>query len=321
VSGARSPRPTSRVLVTGGAGFIGTHLVRRLVADRADVTVVDDLSAPSARPVPTDVTWYRLRLPDPRLRALVAEGRYDQVYHLAGAAYVPPSIEDPAGDLGNNAAVTLDVLEAVRRGSPATPVVYTSSAAVYGSPTVLPIAESTPIIPVSPYGVSKYAAEQYVSLYARLHGLRTASLRLFSVFGPGQRKQVVFDIIAKLANDPLHLEVIGAGTEMRDFVYVEDVVAAAIAVMNQAPLHGEVYNVASGTGISIRDLVAAVIAELGLSPQVRYTGETRPGDALHWIGDVARLKAVGYSPAVSLGEGVRRVAAWYRETAGQAAGV
>jgi UDP-glucose 4-epimerase len=299
------------VLVTGGAGFIGTHLVRRLVAKGADVTVIDDLSAPSAQAVPAGVTWHRFHLPDPRLRSLVAEARFDRVYHLAGAAYVPPSIDDPAGDLDNNAAVTLDVLEAVRRGSPGTPVVYTSSAAVYGSPTVLPISEETPIAPVSPYGVSKYAAEQYVSLYARLHGLHTASLRLFSVFGPGQRKQVVFDLLAKLAADPGRLEVIGAGTEMRDFVFVEDVVGAAGVVMSRAPLAGEVYNVASGEGVTIKQLVDHVTAVVGLSPQVRYTGEVRPGDALHWVADVTRLRALGYSPAVSLREGVHRVADWF----------
>jgi UDP-glucose 4-epimerase len=307
----RSARMAERVLVTGGAGFIGTHLVRRLAAAGADVTVIDDLSAPSAQPVPSGVTWHRLRLPDPRLRALVTEGRFARVFHLAGAAYVPPSIEDPTADLDNNAAVTLDVLEAVRRGSPATPVVYTSSAAVYGSPTVLPITEETPIAPVSPYGVSKYAAEQYVSLYARLHGLRTASLRLFSVFGPGQRKQVVFDLIAKLAADPARLEVIGVGTEMRDFVFVEDVVGAATTVMGRAPMAGEVYNVASGDGVTIKQLVDHVTAVLGLSPRVSYTGEARPGDALHWVADVRRLRALGYVPAVPLREGIGRVAEWF----------
>ena len=309
----RAGRPAERVLVTGGAGFIGTHLVRRLVAAGADVTVVDDLSAPSAQPVPAGVTWHRLRLPDPRLRALMTEGRFARVFHLAGAAYVPPSLEDPSADLDNNAAVPLDVLEAIRRGSPATPVVYTSSAAVYGSPTVLPITEETPIVPVSPYGVSKYAAEQYVALYARLHGLRTASLRLFSVFGPGQRKQVVFDLLAKLAADPDRLEVIGAGTEMRDFIFVDDVVAAALTVMERGPMAGEVYNVASGTGLTIRDLVAHVVAVLGLAPAVRYTGEVRPGDALHWVGDISRLRALGFAPAVSVEAGVRRIAEWFAE--------
>jgi UDP-glucose 4-epimerase len=311
VSAPRPARATSRVLVTGGAGFIGTHLVRRLVADGAHVTVVDDLSAPSAQAVPAGVVWHRLRLPDPRLRGLVADGRFDRVYHLAGAAYVPPSIDDPGGDLANNADVTLSVLEAVRHGSPGTPVLYTSSAAVYGSPTTLPIPEDAPIVPVSPYGVSKYAAEQYVSLYARLHGLRAASLRLFSVFGPGQRKQVVFDLIAKLAADPTRLEVLGAGTEMRDFVFVEDVVGAAVAVMARAPLAGEVYNVASGEGVTIKQLVAHVTAVLGVSPRVRYTGEARPGDALHWVADVTRLRALAYAPAVNLREGVRRVADWF----------
>jgi UDP-glucose 4-epimerase len=311
VSPARLTRPASRVLVTGGAGFIGSHLVRRLLADGAAVTVVDDLSAPSAQPVPSGVAWHRFRLPDPRLRSLVAEGRFDRVFHLAGAAYVPPSIEDPGADLDNNAAVTLDVLEAVRRGSPGSPVVYTSSAAVYGSPTVLPITEETPIAPVSPYGVSKYAAEQYMSLYARLHGLRTASLRLFSVFGPGQRKQVVFDLIAKLAADPERLEVIGAGTETRDFIFVDDVAAVAMMVMERGPLEGEVYNVASGTGVTIRELVGHVVRTLGLAPTVRYTGEVRPGDALHWVADISRLRALGFAPAVSVDAGVQRIAEWF----------
>jgi UDP-glucose 4-epimerase len=313
VSSAGAPRPCNRVLVTGGAGFIGTHLVRRLLADGAAVTVVDDLSAPSSRPVPTTATWERYRLPDPRFRGLLGEGSFDAVYHLAGAAYVPPSIEDPVADLSNNAEVTLDVLEAVRRRSPATPVVYTSSAAVYGSPTNLPITETTPVEPVSPYGVSKYAAEQYVSLYARLHGLRTASLRLFSVFGPGQRKQVVFDLIAKLAADPSRLEVLGAGTEMRDFVFVEDVVAAAMTVMTRAPLAGEVYNVASGRGVTIAALVNEVTAVLGVSPKVCFTGEVRPGDALHWVGAIDRLRALGFSPATTLTAGVRCVADWFSE--------
>jgi UDP-glucose 4-epimerase len=311
VSAQSTARSPSRVLVTGGAGFIGSHLVRRLVADGAAVTVVDDLSAPSARPVPAGVTWHRFRLPDSRLRTLVREGRFDRIFHLAGAAYVPPSIDEPSADLENNAAVTLDVLEAVRRESPTTPLVYTSSAAVYGSPTVLPITEETPIAPVSPYGVAKYAAEQYVSLYARLHGLRTASLRLFSVFGPGQRKQVVFDLIAKLAADPERLEVIGAGSETRDFIFVDDVATAATTVMERGPLAGEVYNVASGTSVTIRDLVGHVITALGVAPVVRYTGEVRPGDALHWVADISRLRALGFTPAVPVEEGVRRIAEWF----------
>ena len=303
-----------RVLVTGGAGFIGTHLVRRLLTDGADVTVVDDLSAPSSRAVPSNVSWHRLRLPDPRFAELVAGGGFDRLYHLAGAAYVPPSIDDPAGDLRNNAEVTLSVLEAVRRGSPGTRVLYTSSAAVYGSPVALPISESSPVAPVSPYGVSKYTAEQYVSLYAGLHRLRTASLRLFSVFGPGQRKQVVYDLIARLAADPERLEVIGDGSETRDFVFIEDVVEAAVIAMHRGALSGEVYNVASGTGASIRDLVGEVTAVLGVTPAVSFTGTVRPGDALHWVADIDRLRALGYTPAVSLHEGVRRVAAWFAET-------
>lgn len=305
----------ARVLVTGGAGFIGTHLVRRLVSDGARVSVVDDLSGASSVPPGGDIQFHDVRLPNVALERVLQAGRFDVVLHLAGAAYVPPSLDDPRADLDQNAGVTVGVLEAVRRAAPAARLVFTSSAAVYGSPDHLPITEDTPIRPVSPYGVSKYAAEQYVSLYARLFGLRTAALRLFSVFGPGQRKQVIYDLIAKLQSNPRELPVYGTGDETRDFVYVDDVAAAAVTVAANGPLEGEVYNVASGTSHSIRAVVDAVATVMGLRPNIRFSGEVRPGDALRWEADVSCLRRLGYAPAVSLEQGIRRIATWFDEIA------
>jgi len=300
----------SRVLVTGGAGFIGDYLVRRLLSLGAAVTVVDD---PSANPsvVPDRVTMFKLRLPNPQLAKIVGQGEFDAIFHLAGASYVPPSVDDPFSDLRNNAEVTLQVLEAVRNFSPTTRLVYTSSAAVYGNPEKLPISENHPLVPVSPYGVSKLAAESYVSLYARLHSLRTASLRLFSVYGPGQHKQVVFDLVAKLNVNPKELEVYGTGYEIRDFIYVDDVVSAAILVITQGDLRGEEYNVASGEGTSIHELVETILSVMEMRPQIHYTGHVRPGDALRWIADISRLSSVGFTPSVSLHEGTKRVVNWY----------
>ncbi len=305
----------SSIVVTGGAGFIGAHLVRRLLSLGARVTVVDDMSAASARPCPDSVRLYRLRLPNPSLREILEESRATYLFHLAGEAYVPPSMDAPVPDLRNNAELTLHVLEAVRRAVPAPQLVFASSAAVYGSPTTLPIQEDTPICPISPYGVSKYAAEQYVSLYARIHGLQAAALRLFSVFGPGQRKQVIYDLIAKLRANPRELFVHGSGAETRDFIYVEDVVAAAILVMTRAPLRGESYNVASGAAVTIRDVVATVAGCLEVAPAVTFSGEVRPGDALNWLADIGRLRALGFAPSVSLSQGVARITRWFDEAA------
>jgi UDP-glucose 4-epimerase len=220
-------------------------------------------------------------------------------------------VKDPVGDLRNNAEVTLHVLEAIRHFSPTTRLVYTSSAAVYGSPKKLPISENHPLVPVSPYGVSKLAAEGYVSLYAQLHSLRTASLRLFSVFGPGQRKQVVFDLIAKLRANPDELEVYGTGQEIRDFIYVDDVVSAALLVMTRGDLRGEVYNVASGEGTSIHELVETIVSVMGVRPRIHYTGHVRPGDALRWIADISRLASLGFRPSVNLWEGIKWIVKWY----------
>lgn len=300
-----------RVLVTGGAGFIGSHLVRRLIALGADVVVVDDFSAPSARQPEQGAMVHELTLPDQAFPQIVRDGRFDAIFHLAGAAYVPPSIEDPVADLRQNVLLTLHVLEAVRRAGLTIPFVYTSSAAVYGSPTELPIREETKVCPVSPYGASKLGAEQYVSLYARLFRMRTAALRLFSVFGPGQRKQVVYDFIAKLHATPNHLLVHGTGDETRDMVYVDDVVSAALCVADRAPLEGEVYNVASGERTSVRQIAEAVAAQLELQPAFEFTGEVRPGDALHWVADISRLRSLGYEPTLGLQEGVDRICAWY----------
>ena len=217
------------VLVTGGAGFIGSHLVETLVKARANVTVVDDLRTGSE----ANLTGLKDRVRV--VRGSVEDvcsvdgtpwDRLDFIFHLANESYVPPSLEDPFSDLHNNVWTTLTILEMVRWRHPSSVVVYTSSAAVYGEPRAIPITEQHPLMPISPYGVSKLAAEQYMSLYIRLYGLRAAVARLFSVFGPRQRKQVVYDLFSKLAHNPDKLEIIGDGTQARDLVYVMWPVAA-----------------------------------------------------------------------------------------------
>lgn len=302
-----------KVLVTGGAGFIGSRLVSTLLTAGALVTVIDNFSTGSRLLLKGVSNLYEIDLPDGRVNDIVASGSFDIIFHLAGPAYVPPSIDNPIGNLLNTTEVTLEILEAVRRRSPGTAIIYTSSAAVYGSPETLPINESSSCVPVSPYGVSKYAAETYVSLYSRLHGLRTASLRLFSVFGPGQRKQVIFDFLTKLKANPGEFSVHGTGDEVRDFIYVDDVVNAAVTVALRGELQGEVYNVASGEGASISELVNIVIEVTGTRPQVLYTGKVRPGDALKWVADVSKLKSLGFEQTIGLREGVKLIANWFNQ--------
>jgi len=297
--------------VTGGAGFIGTHLVKRLVSLGASVAVVDDLSGSSWTTPPKSVSFHKLHLPADPFTKLVAEGSFDSIFHLAGSAYVPPSLKDPVGDLKNNAAVTLHVLEAIRHGSPSTRLVFISSAAVYGNPRTLPITETHFPVPISPYGVSKLAAESYVSLYARLYGLRTTSLRLFSVYGPGQRKQVVFDLMTKLHENSKEITVFGTGRETRDFIYIDDVINAILSVLIRSGLKGEVYNAATGNGTTLKQLVTILADLLGARSQIVYTGDVRPGDPLVWLADISRIKALGFNPETRLEDGLKKVCDWY----------
>ncbi|GAC1422928.1 MAG: SDR family oxidoreductase [Actinomycetota bacterium] len=307
---------TVRTLVTGGAGFIGSHLVEALVERGEDVTVLDDLRGGSIANLDSVMDRIRFEEGDvlgTDLHALLASNGFDSIFHLAGTAYVPPSVKDPIYDFRMVAEATLRMLDAVRRTGGTATLVYTSSAAIYGEPKTLPITEDVPPAPVSPYGLHKYTAEQEVRLFAELYGMRTASARLFSVFGPRQHKQVIFDFVRKMVESPECIDAFGDGTQMRDFVYVTDVVRALIHIRDFAPMNGEVFNVASGTEITTAALIDLVASALRLSPEVRWSGTVRPGDPNRWVASIDRLRAIGYEPATSLAEGIRSTVAWARD--------
>jgi len=303
----------ARTLVTGGAGFIGSHLVERLVAGGASVTVLDDLKSGPPRNLAAvldrvevvrgDVTT---TLVDPGFVA-----GFDVVFHLAANPYIPPSVDDPLFDFELNLGTTLRLLEALRAAPRGPRLVFTSSAAVYGNPRRLPIREDDPTVPISPYGVSKLAAERYVAVYADLYDLTCSSVRLFSVYGPRQRKQVVYDLLDRLHADPERLEVYGDGTQERDFVFVGDVADAMVAVADRAPGRGEAINVASGTSTSIAALVGELSGAMGVHPELVWSGSVRPGDAQNWSVDTAALNALPFAAAVPLADGLRATLAWY----------
>ena len=308
-----------RVLVTGGAGFIGSFLVEELVNQGAVVTVLDNLSTGcphNLRTCEDQIHFLEASLSDDSWEPALSEKTWDGIFHLASTSYVPPSIQDPFFDLENNAFSTLRLLEFTRTHCPAAPFLYASSAAVYGNPAVLPITEATPLAPISPYGVSKLATEQYVSVYAQVHGLPAASLRLFSVYGPRQRKQIVFDFLEKLRRNPDQLEILGDGTQARDLVYVADVVQAFLRVRQTGALQGEVYNVASGQAHTTRQIAEEVARVIGARPEFLFTDQLRPGDADKWSCDIARLLQLGGPPPGPLSQGLAAVWSWYQQEGG-----
>jgi UDP-glucose 4-epimerase len=311
------------VLVTGGAGFIGSHLVDRLVEEGDQVTVVDNVSTGLLDHLQPNLRRIELVVGDLSdvLRAKrVDPARYACVFHLAANAYIPPSVANPAFDFHANVQNTFTLLEALRQAADPPRLVNVSSAAVYGNPVRLPIRETDPTVPIAPYGVSKLAGERYTAVYAQLYGIRAASVRLFSVYGPRQRKQVVYDVFQKLRSDPRRVALLGDGTQTRDLVNVADVVQALLIVATKAPGQGEVYNVASGESRSIAQLVEACCRVSGLEPEIVYSGAVRPGDADKWEVDIARLQGLGFTPSTGLEAGLRGVRDWYVAAVGSVSG-
>ncbi|HVL33608.1 MAG TPA: NAD-dependent epimerase/dehydratase family protein [Actinomycetota bacterium] len=301
----------ARVLVTGGAGFIGSHLVERLLARGDRVTVLDDLRNSRAENLAGVQDQIDFVTGDcTRVAEILGADNFTFVYHLGAPAYVPPSVEDPIADLRANVEQTLHVLNAMRNLERPPRLVHVSSAAVYGAPNVQPIREECPPSPVSPYGVDKFAAEEHVRVACMLHNLRASVLRYFPVYGPRQRKQVVFDVANKIIANRDRIEVFGTGQELRDLVFVDDVVSATIIAAERAPAHGEAYNVGSGTMVTIHAVVEAVARALGATPEIVFSGDVRPGDSRRMVADIGRLRNLGYEPETTLDRGIARTVAW-----------
>ena len=326
-----------KVLVTGGAGFIGSHLVRRLFAEGSRVTALDNLQSGKwedvrdALPAGRCSTALRADLSktDPRsvlhvqcvqadvrevqaMREIMRNVCPDIVLHLAANASVPGSVNDPEYDFGSNALGTFNILEAVRHECPAARVVAVSSAAVYGEPTHFPITENSSLAPISPYGASKLAGEVEARMFEAVYKLPVVIARLFNTYGPGMPRFVILDFLRKLQKDPTRLEILGSGRQLRDFNYVDDTVQG-LCLLAERGVAGKAYNIASGVSHSVTELAHILIDVVGLAGKttLSFTGESWPGDAQRWEVDIAATKVLGYQPCVKLREGVSRVVTWF----------
>ena len=309
-----------KALVTGGAGFIGSHLVEALVARDAGVTVVDNLvtgTIDNLSSVADRVSFVRLDLTRDDLGTVLEAGQFDLIVHAAGNANIPISVSEPQRDFEDNALATLRLLESVRRSSAQPKIVNISSATVYADTRGAPMTEKDPMDPVSPYGVSKLAAELYVKVYAQLHGLRACSVRVFSVFGPRLRKQVVWDFMTRLSRDPANLTIRGDGTERRNPTHVSNIVSAILLTADKAEMRGEAYNIGSRDSVSIAELARDVAHAMGLDPDIEVAGHAQQGHARAWVADVTKLESMGYTPQIGYHDGLRQTVEWFHSVHGE----
>jgi len=312
-------------VVTGGAGFIGSHLVERLLRDhpQSTVRVLDDFSTGSETNLPfAAAAGARLQIVRGDIRRLDdVERALDGVavvFHQAAMRSVPRSVNDPLGANDNNVNGTLHVLEAARRRH-VKRVVYASSSSVYGDRPELPKREDQRPAPISPYAVSKAAGEQYAQVWTRLYGVETVGLRYFNVFGPRQDPKSEYAaviprfIIWALSGTPL--EVHGDGTQSRDFTYIDNVVDANLAAAAAPAASGEVFNVGCGNRVSLLDIIGRLEKILGRAVARRHT-PGRAGDVPHTLADVTKARTLmHYVPQVDFDEGFRRTVDYFRRTA------
>jgi len=304
------------VLVTGGAGFIGSHLAEALAGRGARVTVIDNLQAGTWANLAGVAERIARHEADVRraedLDAILDACRPDVVFHLAANASVPLSVERPAWDFETNCLGTVRVLDGVRRLCPAARVVVASSGAVYGEPSRFPIVETDPAAPISPYGFSKLAAEMQCRMARQLHGVDVRIARIFNTYGPRMPRFVVLDFLRKLRKDPARLEILGTGRQIRDFNHVDDTVEGLLRLA-QTRCACDIYNIASGRSRSVTELAGDLLRILGLEGTTRleFTRTSWSGDAQRWEVDVSRLAALGYRAGISLADGLRSVIRWF----------
>lgn len=291
-----------KVLVLGSEGFIGKHVSLEL-GKRHTLTRSDIINNY------TDKNYIQIPTTNPDFESIF-KSEFDVCVNCTGAAHVGNSIKDPKNDFYLNTVNIFEILNSIKKESPNCKFINISSAAVYGQPKSLPIAENLELNPISPYGFHKKMSEEILEEFSRNFGISTYSLRVFSCYGPGLKKQLFWDTYQKAINN--NLKFWGTGNESRDFIFVEDI-AKIIEILVSIDFKGHnVMNIASGEETKIFSAVNLLLKKLDIKEKVVFGGEEDPGQPKHWVADVSKLRAICNFDTTSLEVGLEKYAGWLR---------
>src|SRR5438270_9826933 len=309
-----------RILVTGGAGFIGSHLVERLLTDGHGVAIIDDfndfydpkIKRANIAPVAKDITVHAVDLRDgEKVGGLFAKEKFDAIFHLAARAGVRPSIQQPQLYYETNVAGTLHLLEAAR-ASGVERFIFASSSSVYGAAKRVPFSEDEHLTQtLSPYAASKIAGEFLCSTYSHLYRMRIVALRYFTVYGARQRPDLAIHQFTRKIHAGEPIDQFGDGTTRRDYTYIDDIIQGTIAALKYGGPTFDVFNLGESDTIQLKDLIAAIENALGKKAKINRLPE-QPGDMPLTCADISKArKLLGYNPATRLSDGLPEFIDWF----------
>lgn len=310
---------SARALVTGGAGFIGSHVADLFTQEGYEVEIIDDLSSGNRGNLPEKAVFHEVSVTSAETARIIRDGSFDIIVHLAAQIDVRKSVADPCFDATTNIIGTLNILEAVRETTRKTRVAFTSTGgAIYGDFNTPPNVETFPKDPGSPYAISKLSAEYYLAYYGRLHALEHVALRFGNVYGPRQDPHGEAGVVAIFCNRILErkpLTIFGDGLQTRDYVYVGDVARAVfLGATRELPkaerLDARAFNVGTGIGTSVVDLARLLQEAAGTNTEI-FFAPRRPGEQQESFLDASKARGLlGWEPQVTLSEGLRKTLAW-----------
>lgn len=304
-----------RVVVTGGAGFMGSHLVEKLVEEGFEVVVLDNLSSGSLKNLERVRSKVKVRIGDVKDLEMCLEVFRDAevVYHFAANPEVRVSTVEPRVHFEENVYGTFNVAEASRILGSVKTIVFASSSTVYGDARIIPTPEEHALSPISVYGASKAAAEVILYSYSKLYGIKVVVLRYANIVGPRTRHGVIYDFLLKLSRDNTLLEVLGNGRQKKSYLYIDDAIEATLTAA-RSPAHSfSVYNVGNEDWVEVAEIAKIVGEVLGLKPRIAYTGGTPdgrgwPGDVKFMLLSIEKIKSLGWRPKYTSAEAVRLTA-------------